>query len=90
MPNCLAVSGETGRSVREIPLSLHVADREAKVGPVTQAVHALAALWREEGDDLVAGRKRGDALGFDFSSWRNDSTSRTSASPAFGPASSTS
>ena len=55
MPDWLAVSGEAGRSVREIPLPLHVADREAKVGPVAQAVHALAALWREEGHDVVAG-----------------------------------
>ncbi len=62
MPDCLAVSREPGRSVREIPLTLHVADREAKVGPVAQAVHALAALRREEGHDVVAGRKRGDAL----------------------------
>ena len=54
--------GEAGRAVREIALVLLLADREAEVRAVAQAVDALAALRREERDDVVAGGERGDAV----------------------------
>jgi hypothetical protein len=42
------------------PFVLLLADRQAEVGPRIDAVDALAALRREEGDDVVPRRERGD------------------------------
>ena len=41
---------------------LLLADRHAEVGPRVDAVDALAALGREQRDDVVALGERGDAL----------------------------
>ncbi len=46
------------RAVGQVALVLLLADRQAEVGPRVEAVDALAALGREEGDDVVAGRER--------------------------------
>ena len=50
------------RAVRQVALVLLLADRQAEVGPRAEAMHALAALRREQGDDVVAGRDRHHAL----------------------------
>ena len=62
MPDRLAVAREARRAVGQEALVLLLADREAEVGARVEAVHALAALRREERHDVVAGRERGDAL----------------------------
>ena len=54
----LAVAREPGRPVGEVALVLLLADRQAEVRPRVEAVDALAALRREERDDVVAGRER--------------------------------
>ena len=56
----VAVAGDPGGAVGEVALVLLLADRQAEVGPRVEAVDALAALGREEGDDVVAGGERGD------------------------------
>src|SRR5438034_7484169 len=61
VPDRLAVSPKTRRAVREEALVLLLADREAEVRPVTEAVDTLPALRREERHDLVARRHRGHA-----------------------------
>src|SRR5439155_21937195 len=61
-PDRLAVAREARRPVGQVALALLLADREAEVRARIQAVHALAALRREERDDVVAGRERADAL----------------------------
>jgi len=58
----LAVAGQSGRPVGQEALTLLLADREAEVRARVEAVHTLAALRREEGDDVVAGRQRSDAF----------------------------
>src|SRR5581483_11040250 len=50
----LAGAREPRRSVREVAEALLVADRDAAVGAGTAAVDALAALRREQRDDVVA------------------------------------
>jgi len=40
-----------------VPLVLLLADRQAEVGALVEAVNALAALGGEEGDDMVARRQ---------------------------------
>ncbi len=62
MPDRLAVAGQPGRPVGQEALVLLLADREAEVRARVQAVHALPALRREERDDVVARRERGDAF----------------------------
>ena len=62
MADRLAVQREARRAVREVALVLLLADREAEVRAVAAAVDALAALRREERDDVIAGRERRDAL----------------------------
>ena len=57
----LAVAPQSGCAVGQIPLVLLVADRQAEVGPIVAAVDALAALRREQGDDVVAGLEQGHA-----------------------------
>jgi hypothetical protein len=47
-----------------VSLVLLLADRQAEVGALVEAVDALPALGREEGDDVVARRQRAD-LGTD-------------------------
>ena len=47
---------EARRAVGQEAEPLLVADRDAAVRPRAQAVHALAALGREQRDDVVAGR----------------------------------
>ena len=54
----LAARREPRRAVGQVALVLLLADREAEVRAVAQAVDALAALRREERDDVVAGRDR--------------------------------
>ena len=58
----LAVARQPGRPVGQVALALLLADREAEVGPRRAAVDALAALRREERDDVVARGQRRDAL----------------------------
>src|SRR5205823_3660621 len=58
----LAVAGKARRAVGEEALPLPLADREAEVRPLVAAVQALAALRREERDDVIARLDGGDAL----------------------------
>ncbi len=58
----LAVERQPGRPVRQVAEVLLLADREAQVRIRTAAVHALAALGREQRDDAVAGRDARDAV----------------------------
>ena len=58
----LAVAREPRRAVGQVALVLLLADREAEVRAVAAAVHALAALRREERDDVVARRERRHAV----------------------------
>ena len=53
---------EPGRAVGQVALVLLLADRQAEVGALVEAVDALAALGREKGDDVIALGKRADAL----------------------------
>jgi hypothetical protein len=55
VPDRLVATAEPRRPVREEAEVLLLADRQAQVRPVAQAVHALAALGREKGHYLVAG-----------------------------------
>ena len=57
MAQRLAVSGEARRPVREVADALLVADGDAAVRARAAAVDALAALGREERDDVVARRE---------------------------------
>ncbi len=57
----LAVTRESCRAVWEIPLPLHVTDRRAAVRAAASAVDALAALGREQRDDVIAGLHESDA-----------------------------
>ena len=50
----LAVAGEAGGAVGEVAEVLLLADREAEVRQRADAVDALSALGREEGDDVVS------------------------------------
>ena len=52
---------QPGGAVGQVALVLLLADRQAEVGALVAAVDALAALGREQGDDVVAGRERVDA-----------------------------
>ena len=58
----LAVAAQARGAVGQVALVLLLADREADVGLVGQAVHALAALGREERDHVIAGREARHAL----------------------------
>jgi hypothetical protein len=58
----LTVAREAGGAVGQVALVLLVADGQAEVRVGAEAVHALAALGREQGDDEVAGGEAGDAL----------------------------
>src|SRR5439155_26129424 len=58
----LAVPREPRRPVRQEAEALLLADRQAEVRARVAAVLALAALGREERDDVVAGDDRADAL----------------------------
>ena len=60
MPHRLAVSREPGRPVRQVALSLHVADCSAAVRASAATMEALAALGREERDHVVARRDERD------------------------------
>ena len=62
MAQRLAVAREPGGAVGEVAEALLVADRDAAVGAVAEAVDALAALGREERDHVVAGRDERDAV----------------------------
>ena len=61
VPHRLAASREPRRPVRQVALPLHVADCNAAVRASAAAVDALAALGREERDDVVARRDERDA-----------------------------
>ena len=52
--DAVALAGDPGGAVGQEALVLLLADRHAEVGPRVEAVDALAALGREEGDDVVA------------------------------------
>ena len=52
----LAIARDPGGAVGKEAQVLLLADRHAEVGPRVDAVDALAALGREEGDDVVARR----------------------------------
>ena len=54
MPYGLAVAREARGAVRQVALALLLADGEAEVRARVEAVRALAALGREERDDVVA------------------------------------
>jgi hypothetical protein len=58
----LAVARQPGGAVRQEPLTLLLADREAEVRARVAAVLALAALRREERDHVVAHRHVAHAL----------------------------
>ena len=62
MTDRLAVAREPRRPVRQVTLTLLLADREAEVRPLVEAVEALAALRREERDDVIARLDVGDAF----------------------------
>src|SRR5205085_7750307 len=62
MADRLAVARQPGRAVGQVALVLLVADREAEIRARVAAVDALAALGREERDDVVAGREGRDAV----------------------------
>src|SRR5207302_8215745 len=63
VPDRLAARvGKPGRPVREQALVLLLADREAEVGALVEAVDAVTALRREQRDDVVARLDRLDAL----------------------------
>ena len=62
MPDGLAVAEEAGRAVGKEALVLLVTDRQTEVRPRAAAVDALAALGREERDDVVAGLDQGDVF----------------------------
>ena len=56
MAHRLAAAVQARGAVGQEAEVLLLADREAEVGAVGQAVDALAALRREQRDDVVAGR----------------------------------
>src|SRR5205807_7856986 len=58
----LAVAREARGAVGEIALVLLLADREAEVRALAQAVDALATLRREQGHHVVAGSQRAHSL----------------------------
>ena len=58
----LAVAREPHGAVGEVAEVLLGADRHAEVGARVDAMHALAALGREERHHVVAGCQRGDPL----------------------------
>ena len=58
----LAVAGEPGRPVGQVAEALLVANRDAAVGAVAEAMDALPALGGEEGDHVVAGRNEAHAV----------------------------
>ena len=62
MTHRLALDRETCRAVGEVALVLLLADRKTEVRAIAEAVDALAALRREERDDVVADRERADAV----------------------------
>ena len=62
MPQRLAVAREPRGAVGEVAEALLVADRDAAVGAVAEAVDALAALGREQRDHVVAGRDERDTV----------------------------
>ena len=62
MPDRLAVAGEPRGAVGQVALVLLLADRHAEVRLRAAAVHALAALGREQRHDAVAGGDGAHAL----------------------------
>ena len=58
MADPFAIARDAGAAVGEEAPVLLLADGQAEVGPLVETVHALAALGREEGDDVVAWGKR--------------------------------
>ena len=62
MADPLLAAVQARGAVGQVPLVLLAPDREAEVGPVGQAVHALPALGGEERDHVVTGRQAGHAL----------------------------
>jgi hypothetical protein len=58
----LTASRKARRPIRQVALVLLVADGETEVRLRASAVDALAALRREERDDVVAGLDRGDTV----------------------------
>ena len=58
----LAAARQARRAVGQVAEVLLLADRQADVRPRAAAVDALAALGREQRDDVVAGRDERDAL----------------------------
>ena len=62
MPQRLAVAREARGAVGQVAEPLLVADRDAAVGAVAEAVDALPALGGEERDHVVAGRDERDAV----------------------------
>jgi len=54
MTDRLAVAREPRRPVRQVTLILLLADRKTEIGAVITTVLALAALRREERDDVLA------------------------------------
>jgi hypothetical protein len=53
----LAVSLQAGGAVGQVALALLLANRQADVGPLVDAVHTFAALRAEQGDDVIADGK---------------------------------
>src|SRR5262249_25591622 len=62
VPDRLAVARQPRRPVWQVALVLLLADREAEGRARVEAVRALAALWREERHDVVAGGDGGHAV----------------------------
>ncbi len=58
MPDRLTIARQARGAVGEVALVLLLADRQAQVGPRAEAVDALPALGREQGDRVVADRDR--------------------------------
>ena len=62
MPQWLTVPREAGGSVGKVAEALLVADRDATVRAIAEAVDALSALGGEQRDDVIAARDERDAV----------------------------
>ena len=58
----LTVARQARGAVGQVAEPLLVADRDAAIGAIAEAVHALPALRREQRDHVIAGRDERDAV----------------------------
>ena len=62
MADRLTVPGQAGGAVGQVALVLLLPNREAQIGARAQAMDALAALRREQRDDVIPRPERVDAV----------------------------